>query len=53
MTGAATATEAASTTRTSGEPIIKQSPTVRAGGRTVVILPGPVATVSARRPKKK
>jgi hypothetical protein len=34
---------------THGEPIIEQSPTVTVGDRTFVILPGPVATISARK----
>ncbi|HEX3787449.1 MAG TPA: hypothetical protein VHW44_06275 [Pseudonocardiaceae bacterium] len=32
-----------------GEPIVEQSPTVTVGDKTFVILPGPVATISARK----
>jgi hypothetical protein len=32
-----------------GAPIIEQSPTVEMGGMTVVILPTPVVTISARK----
>ena len=39
-------------TRKQGAPIIAQSPAVIAGGKEFVILPGPVATIPARKSKK-
>ena len=38
--------------RKQGAPIIAQSPAVKAGDREFVILPGPVATIPARKSER-